>query len=370
MGKEQDTALMPIEGGEDFAERIRNAALLPPEVWNDDRIKAIKEMYAPKAKNFGQLAAFMSMAHKYDLAPETGEIWLADMGQQGIRPVTGRDAILKVARRDPKYQGHESGVVHKSDLFKIIRTESKIVVEHTITGFGDRGPLEGGYSIVRYEGRPDVMVLRAWDDYKHLHGKDNWLRYGESMLETRCIAEAHRRVVNITGLYVEGEFAEDEEAARSAESARATGGRIEALKEEIEAHGSTEEPEEGEFELVEESDAPEEPSEAEEAADEAPPAEGETAPPDTQEAEGIPAEGEISQSQRRQIYKLWRPRCSIVGVEDSKEQEALLERHIGCKLSALSFKRARTIIEYLDGNPAEVQDWVKSQIGESDTSEE
>lgn len=186
---------------------IRRSAGLTNEKWPDERIETVRRMYAPQAKSVHELAMFLATAERYDLDPVLGEVWLAPMNG-GLKVVTGRDAMLKAARRTPGFTGIVSGVVYEKDLFKLTRSGDDVKVTHEITGF-DRGPMMGAYCVAYHNERTPVVIVRKWGDYKHLHNEAVWKDYGEDMVETRCITAALRRQYQLSGLYEESEFRDE-----------------------------------------------------------------------------------------------------------------------------------------------------------------
>lgn len=176
----------------------RKAAQLPEEEWPDERIGAVYRTCAPPNTTRAQFAIFLATCHKYQLNPLTREIWLANMSGK-IMVVTGRDAFVKVMNREPDFRGLISGVVYAKDEFATERNGDQVVVRHKVVGF-DRGMRLGGFAVVKRENKPDIIVLRRWDDFKHLQNKDSWKNYPDDMLETRCIVSAARKAYNLAGL--------------------------------------------------------------------------------------------------------------------------------------------------------------------------
>lgn len=177
---------------------IRAAGNLPAERWTDERIAAIKTAVTPGKATTAQLAIFLATAHRYDLDPLLGEIWLADM-QGTLRVVTGRDAYVKVASREKGYKGFASGVVYSNDEFAVQRDGAEVKVLHTVKGF-DRGHRLGAYFVGYHEGRPSTLVMRAWSDYASLHNKPTWKAHPDTMIETRVIVTGFKFMYNIAGI--------------------------------------------------------------------------------------------------------------------------------------------------------------------------
>lgn len=231
---------------------VQRASGVDPEKWTLERIDAIGRMITRDVPaQIHEIATFVQVADRYQLDPFLGEIWMAkDKGK--IIILTGRDAILKVARRDSTYLGYRSGLVHENDEFALdVQQDGSIVLAHKVTGI-KRGPLIGAYCVVYMEGRPPVWVIRELADYQHLSHKDNWKNYTPDMLETRVIAAAHRRAVNITALYTREEFVGGELEREGDGSER----DLEGLRNRLAGNGAADqapdEIEEAEFEVVEE----------------------------------------------------------------------------------------------------------------------
>lgn len=192
---------------------VRAAANLPAESWNDERIDAILKTCAPPNTKRAQFAIFLATCHRYNLNPLTREIWLANMSGK-IMVVTGRDAFVKIMNGEKDFRGLMSGTVNQNDEFAMTRDGDKVIITHKVVSF-DRGPLMGGYAVIRREGKPDIVVLRRFDAFKHLQGKDSWKNYPEDMLETRCIVSAARKAYNLAGL--EEQSAADEVLAQTSQ---------------------------------------------------------------------------------------------------------------------------------------------------------
>ena len=243
--------------GSEYAVTVRKAANLSAEEWSDERIGAIARTVAPPDAKPAEIAMFLAVAHRYQLDPFLKEIWLAkDKGRLIL--LTGRDSFIKVAERDEGYLGFDSGVVYQNDHFEVDREADSIIVTHQVKGFVDRGARVGAFCVAYHKVRRQVLVLRKWEDYAHLHGKDNWKNYGDDMLETRVITAALRRQYTISGIYSESEFIAGELDAESSRAGTATQDRLEDLKERMRNGGEDAEGpiQEGEYEVVDGGDQP------------------------------------------------------------------------------------------------------------------
>ena len=249
---------------------VQKAAMVTDEQWPKERIRSLMFTVTPEGAKPEQVAALITFCTAYDLNPWLKEAWLAEMGGK-LQIVTGRDAILKVCRSDPKYQGHSSGIVRTGDEFKKIQDGDTITVQHESNPFEDSATAKviGSFCVVHYEGRPDVYVDLTENDMKSLLQKDTYRNHPVAMWLKQAVLTAHRLVSNISGMYEPQEFLDEEEqnAADAAHAADATRGGIDSLKERMAGTSGVEtpdEPEEAEFEVVEgaekPSDAAEEPN--------------------------------------------------------------------------------------------------------------
>lgn len=233
---------MPDETKQDsnskYALLVRRAAQLPAESWPDERIATVARTVAPPEATSTEVAMFLAVAHRYGLDPFAKEIWLAkDHGRLII--LTGKDSILKVARRDPGYSGHVSGAVYEKDTFKVVREGDRVDMQHE-QGL-PRGKLLGAYSVARKEGHPDQVIMREIGDYAHLvQKKDNWKQYTEDMIVSRVVTAAHRLLYNISGMYTQEEVDSGDVDApdlASHEVAKKSQDRMQQLRSTLEQDG-------------------------------------------------------------------------------------------------------------------------------------
>lgn len=332
-----------------FALTVRRAANLSADKWTDERIAVVKRTVAPDDAGPAEVAMFLAVASRYDLDPFAKEIWLAkDKGRLII--LTGKDSILKVARSNPGYLGHESGVVYSKDTFKAVHKDGNVTVLHQIDGF-DRGEIVGAYCLARKEGHPPVLVLRKWSDYSHLHHKDNWKNYPEDMLLSRVLTAAHRMLYNISGMYTpeEVDSGEAHETLASHEVAAKTKGRLDDLRERVQERfkaGVTEEKPEPESEVVDaEFEVVEEPVLRNQAGEEVGPDE-EVAGPAPEKTEAEKSDYERARGRYWALYK------ESYDTDDNAQEEARrqwLESHFGKRsFGQLSTDEIRTAIELLE----------------------
>lgn len=247
------------------SQEIRIAAQLPAEFWPDERIKAIAKTVAPQGTTLPDLALFLSVCHKYDLDPFVGEIWLAwDEKKKKFVVLTGRDAFLKTAMRDPNYEGVNSGAVYSEDTFiQKKKGNGEVEIQHEIHSMVNRGQLVGAYAVAYRKGRIPVTKVRTFDHYKKLHNRPAWQTNPDDMIETRVITAALRQQYNISGLYTEAEMAGIDEGDgalqdfAAAENMMAqTSKRVEELRAQVAGLRADQEPPVQEVEVLEEEAGP------------------------------------------------------------------------------------------------------------------
>lgn len=326
-------------GSSSFAVMVRRAAGLADQQWTDERIAVIHRTIAPEGAGAAEVAMFLAVADRYQLDPFAKEIWLAkDKGR--IIILTGRDAIVKVGRSNPDYRGYEADVVYSKDAFQAKHEDGEITIRHEIPGF-DRGQLLGAYCLVRKQGHPPMLVMRRWDQYQHLHHKDNWKNYGEDMLLSRVITAAHRLLYNISGMYTPEEMESGEAAQNLAshEVAEKTKGRLEQLKQKLSAQPEddpADDVREVDFEIVQEEKPKQEAKPAAEAPTEQP-AKAEDGPSDHERARG-------------RFWALYKEQgYSTDDMAQEEERKAWLEGHFGKRsFGQLSTEEIRVAIGLLE----------------------
>ena len=170
----------------------------PTEKWNKEQIDAIKNTVAVGA-NDSELTMFLSLAAKYDLDPFAREIWFIQAKDRNII-TTGRDGYLKIANRDPNFDGMISDVVHLSDKF----VKENDTVKH-LYNVGNRGPIIGAYAVVYRKDRAHPAYFFApFSEYNK--GFNAWKQYPSAMIQKVAEACALKRAFSISGLVTEEEI--------------------------------------------------------------------------------------------------------------------------------------------------------------------
>lgn len=307
---------------------IRNAAGLPTEQWPDERIRAVQKMCAPKAKNVNELAAFLETCKRYGLDPIQKEAWLAPMQGGELSVIVGRDGFLKIAGRDPDYQGFTANVVREGDEYSVEQKPDGDVDIHHVKSGMDSGEIKGAYALVHRKGKKPVFYEARWDELSHLHGRDVWKKHPSQMIITRALTFALKLAYSISGVYSPADV--DDEGAPSGPPPPKLEDLNARVKAKAGANGGGEpepEPEENvvEAEVVVEEDAGDEGPDHEVVEDDAGSAEatqggteadasgnGPPAGPDDQEESEEEAEEEPERDQEEQVgTRTGKPRSEL-----------------------------------------------------------
>ncbi len=162
-----------------------------------DQIDTIKNTVAKGASD-DELAMFLHLAQTYGLDPFLKEIFYS--GQMKTI-ITSRDGYLKVAQRDPEFDGIQSMAVCENDDFSIDMVNN--VVNHKF-GKGDRGNVIGAWAVCYRKGRRPVI---AYADYEEYNKKNPiWNTYKSAMCCKVAESFALKRQFGISGLVTQEEM--------------------------------------------------------------------------------------------------------------------------------------------------------------------
>ncbi|MHC1575978.1 MAG: RecT family recombinase [Methanosarcinaceae archaeon] len=175
-----------------------NKSIVPTAVnYTRDQIETIKNTVA-KGISDSELQMFMHISQTYGLDPFLKEIFYSP---QLKTIITSRDGYLKVAQRDPNFDGIQSMAVCENDDFEID------VANHTVKhkfGKGDRGEVIGAWAIVYKNGCKPVI---SYADYKEYNKNNNiWKTYRSAMCCKVAEVFALKRQFGISGLVTQEEL--------------------------------------------------------------------------------------------------------------------------------------------------------------------
>jgi phage recombination protein Bet len=156
-----------------------------------EEVETIRNTVADNA-NPDELRMFLHIAKSYGLDPFNKEIffWKID-GRPTI--MTSRDGYLKIADRNPNYDGLVSDVVRENDKFR--RKETGINHQYGT----NRGQIIGAYALVyRKDRKYPVYVFAPYDEYKA--DKRVWNSYPSAMILKVAESMALKRAFTVSGL--------------------------------------------------------------------------------------------------------------------------------------------------------------------------
>ena len=159
--------------------------------FSSKEIETIRRTVAEKA-NDDEFRMFMHLAKSYGLDPFNGEIFFWKLnGKPNI--MTSRDGYLRLADKNPAYDGLVSDVIRSNDVFK--REKDDIKHEYG----ADRGDIIGAYALVyREDRRYPIYVFAPFEEYNA--GTRVWNSYPSSMILKVAESMALKRAFTVSGL--------------------------------------------------------------------------------------------------------------------------------------------------------------------------
>jgi phage recombination protein Bet len=173
---------------------------------------AVKQTVMPGNATNAQVAAFLQVAHQYNLNAFIKEIYAFPSKGGGIQPVVSVDGWISIAQRDPRFNGYE---------YEEIR---------------EGGKLEGGKVTIFYtdEKRRPFVHSEWFTECKR--NTDPWNNMPRRMMENRTTVQGLRRALGIHGIMDTDEAEQMNEINITAEStvmSKETASKTETLKKRI-----------------------------------------------------------------------------------------------------------------------------------------
>src|SRR3954468_15481053 len=194
--------------------RVENGLSLQADLQRKEVIETIKQTVARGATD-AQLQMFLVLAGRYNLDPFLREIWCAQIGGQ-MTVLTSRDGYLKIAQRDPNFDGIVSATVCENDVFEIDPIAPQ--VKHA---FGaKRGRIIGAYAACFHKQRRPVVCFAPLEEYR----KDTptWKTYPSAMIVKVAEALSLKRQFGISGLVTAEEIDSASEAPETTPAGKAS----------------------------------------------------------------------------------------------------------------------------------------------------
>lgn len=171
-------------------------------VYPEEMVEAVKNTVAVGATN-EELYMFLSVAKKYDLDPFLKEVWFVKNPKLGNVIMTGRDAYVKVAQRNPKYVKLQSNPVYENDEFIMDWEDGELKSFIHRHGAKDRGKILGAWATLKYTDK-SVSVYVPYQEYSK--DANIWTKHKGAMIKKVAEKEVCRLVEGISGIYIPEEM--------------------------------------------------------------------------------------------------------------------------------------------------------------------
>ena len=167
--------------------------------FSQQELEVIKRTVAEGATD-DEIMMFMHLCRTYCLDPFNREIWFIKYAKQGqdlkkVEPtiMTSRDGYLKIADRNPMFDGLVSDVVCQHDKFK--RTIEGVEHEYS----ANRGAITGAYALVyRKDRKYPIYVFAPIAEYRG--NSPIWSKYPSAMILKVAESMALKRAFTVSGL--------------------------------------------------------------------------------------------------------------------------------------------------------------------------
>lgn len=150
--------------------------------------------------------AFVYLCKQYELDPLKKEVHFSLRGGKGVTQVT-RDGLLKIANRDPQFDGIGGDVVYEGDILTKRDDESMHITygpEHLAFNASKR---KGAFAnVYRKDRSKATTVFVAWSDYNT--GKNCWTTHPNAMILKVAESMALKRAFSLSGLTSQEEVGE------------------------------------------------------------------------------------------------------------------------------------------------------------------
>lgn len=172
-----------------------------PAAFTPDDLALIRATVARDATD-AEFKLLLVMARELGLNPLLKEIWCIKRRKEDPALImTSRDGYMKVARRDPAFEGLSSCAVRKGDDFRFDAATGG--VHHS---FGaERGPIIGAWAGAYARGRRPCVVFADFSEYG-AGGSPVWRQYPSAMICKVAESMALKRQFGIDGVVTREEM--------------------------------------------------------------------------------------------------------------------------------------------------------------------
>ncbi len=173
-------------------------------------LEAIQQTVMPGSATTAQIAAFLQVAHEYNLNPFIKEIYAFPTKGGGIAPVVAVDGWIFKITSHPEFKGMEKPIFELDERGKIISC--------TITA--------------HRKDWDSPIVVQEWFDECY-RNTDPWNKMPHRMMRNRTMCQVGRIGFGIHGIMTQDEADEINITSQSTEMERTTNTKAEQLKEKI-----------------------------------------------------------------------------------------------------------------------------------------
>jgi len=154
-----------------------------------------------------EVVMFIKLCQAQKLNPFLREAYLIKYGSQPATMVTGKEVFTKRAQRNPRYEGHEAGVIVLNDDSELIERAGTLILEDE--------KLVGGWAKVHIKGYkiPIEMAVTFTEYCLYKDGKpaSNWAVKPATMIRKVALVQALREAFpeDLQGMYDQDEMMVD-----------------------------------------------------------------------------------------------------------------------------------------------------------------
>jgi hypothetical protein len=178
--------------------------------YTGEQVAIIKSTVAKNTTDI-ELSFFLMNSKELGLNPFNKEIWCYKDHQSNLIMFAGRDGFLKMAQKDPRWNGIASAEVRAKDEIEIDYANGIVVHKPKVNQ--DRGEIVGAYAICKPKGC-DLATIEYVEFKTYTKGKFVWASHPVDMIKKVAEIRALKKAYGISGLQSEYEFTVDNDTAK------------------------------------------------------------------------------------------------------------------------------------------------------------
>lgn len=187
----------------------------------ENRLRKIEEMTGYKgseialikntvAKNTNdiELGYFLKYAQSIGLSPFHKEVWCYKDHQGNLLTFAGRDGFLKIAQRDPKWNGIYSCEVREGEEYEQCFNGEKIDFKHKKTSKTSKAKILGAFCFIKPK-NCEIPTIEYVDFDTYNKGSFVWKSHPADMIKKVAEVKALKKAFGISGLQDENNYQVD-----------------------------------------------------------------------------------------------------------------------------------------------------------------